>query len=128
MRQPTDTISKEEGTIRQGYIPQMLFNPPSGRVSSYFSYLPPFRPMPRTRAYSSLHRPSKSGLTEYLASLRRINEALSSLKKSNLRSSQKAVTQMVRRGVGVMDDGTALIEFLPDWPSESGEPTTRRPI
>ncbi|KAG0635930.1 Cullin repeat-like-containing domain protein [Tuber brumale] len=40
------------------------------------------------------HGPSKTGLTEYLASLRRINEALSGLKKSNLRRSQKTVTQM----------------------------------
>jgi hypothetical protein len=34
-------------------------------------------------------------LTEYLAALKRINEAMGTLKKSNLRSSQKAVGQMV---------------------------------
>ncbi|CAZ83910.1 unnamed protein product [Tuber melanosporum] len=70
VRQPTDAVSKEEGTIRQG--------------------------------------PSKTGLTEYLASLRRINEALSSLKKSNLRSSQKAVTQMT----GLLKAGSLQLEDL----------------
>jgi hypothetical protein len=40
-------------------------------------------------------RPQKVGLSEYLASLTRVNEGLVTLKKSNLRSTQKAVQQMV---------------------------------
>ncbi|KAG0639561.1 Cullin repeat-like-containing domain protein, partial [Tuber brumale] len=68
VRQPTDPISKGERTIRQ----ELALTTP-------------------------LHGPSKTGLTEYFASLRRINEALSCLKKSNLRRSHKTVTQMTSR-------------------------------
>ncbi|KAG0635937.1 Cullin repeat-like-containing domain protein [Tuber brumale] len=55
-----------------------------------------------------LHRPSKTGLTEYLDSLRRVNEALSGLNKSNLRRSQKTVTQMTSRS----ETGSLQLEDL----------------
>ncbi|KAL7273515.1 exocyst complex component exo70 [Rhizina undulata] len=52
--------------------------------------------------------PQKTQLAEYLSSMTRINEALSALKKSNLRSSQKAVTQMT----GLLKAGSLQLEDL----------------
>lgn len=57
------------------------------------------------------YRPQKTGLTEYLASLRRISDGLMSLKKSNLRSGQKAMGQMVSicaLAWAMADDGRAV--------------------
>ncbi|KAI5781416.1 Cullin repeat-like-containing domain protein [Geopyxis carbonaria] len=70
IRQPTDAVSREEGTIRRG--------------------------------------PQKVGLSEYLASLQRVNEGLTLLKKSNLRSSQKSVQQMT----GLLKAGSLQLEDL----------------
>jgi exocyst complex protein 7 len=39
-------------------------------------------------------RPHSAGLPEYLASLRRINEALTGLKATNLRSNQEAIVDL----------------------------------
>lgn len=39
-------------------------------------------------------RPQKTGLTEYLASLKRTNDNLQTLKTTNLRSQQTAIQQM----------------------------------
>ncbi|KAH8149655.1 uncharacterized protein LAJ45_06286 [Morchella importuna] len=52
--------------------------------------------------------PKATGLTEYLAALKRINEAMGTLKKSNLRSSQKAVGQMT----GLLKAGSLQLEDL----------------
>jgi len=54
------------------------------------------------------NRPQKVGLTAYLASLRRVNEGLSVLKQSNLRSSQKVVQQMT----GLLKAGSMQLEEL----------------
>ena len=53
-------------------------------------------------------RPQKVGLTAYLASLKRVNEGLTVLKQSNLRSSQKAVQQMT----GLLKAGSMQLEEL----------------
>ena len=42
----------------------------------------------------TLDRPQKTGLTEYLASLKRTNDNLQTLKTTNLRSQQTAIQQM----------------------------------
>lgn len=52
--------------------------------------------------------PQKVGLSEYLASLTRVNEGLITLKKSNLRSTQKAVQQMT----GLLKTGSLQLEEL----------------
>jgi hypothetical protein len=54
------------------------------------------------------NRPQKVGLTAYLASLRRVNDGLSVLKQSNLRSSQKVVQQMT----GLLKAGSMQLEEL----------------
>lgn len=55
-----------------------------------------------------VYRPQKVGLTAYLASLKRVNEGLSVLKQSNLRSSQKVVQQMT----GLLKAGSMQLEEL----------------
>ncbi|CCX30862.1 Cullin repeat-like-containing domain protein [Pyronema domesticum] len=52
--------------------------------------------------------PEKVGLSQYLASLKNVNESLTQLKQSNLRSSQKAVQQMT----GLLKAGSLQLEEL----------------
>jgi hypothetical protein len=54
------------------------------------------------------YRPEKVGLSQYLASLKNVNESLTQLKQSNLRSSQKAVQQMT----GLLKAGSLQLEEL----------------
>ncbi|TGZ83401.1 hypothetical protein EX30DRAFT_354489 [Ascodesmis nigricans] len=81
IRQPSDSVLKEETAIRRG--------------------------------------PQRTGLPEYLSSLRRVNDGLQLLQKSNLQSSRKAVQQMT----GLLKaGGLQLEEMFRQTLAESSKP------